>query len=114
MLIAKIDMSKNSKEKESKALFVAFFPAGAPSGGLGFSANADVGFPGQGFLNTALTIVFALVGFSLLIQLVTKIAAAPFIADLFEGRSLSPDQMNLYTNMAMQGIQKLQEIYGPE
>jgi len=80
-------------------------------GGLGFSANADVGFPGQGFLNTALTIVFALVGFSLLIQLITKIMAAPFIADLFEGRSLSPDNIIDYTNMAMNGIQKMQEIY---
>ena len=89
------------------------FGTGANGGGLGFNANADVGFPGQTFLNTALTIVFALVGFSLLINLITKIMAAPFIADLFggEGRSLTPDNIVDYTNMAMNAIQKFQQIY---
>ena len=85
---------------------------GAPAGGLGFSANADVGFPGQGFLNTTLTIVFALVGFSLLIQLVTKIAALPFFDKVLgQGRSLSPDEVMNYTNMAVNGIEKMREIY---
>lgn len=81
-------------------------------GGVGAQADFNVGFPGQSFLNTALTIVFGLVGFSLLIQLVTKIMAAPFFDDIFGKRSLDAQTLADYTHMAMSAIDKVQDIYG--
>jgi len=89
------------------------FGGGASFSAPGFNANAEVGVPnGQGFLNTALTIVFALVGFSLLINLITTIAKVPIIANLVgQARSLDANSMMDYTNMAMNGIQKMKEIY---
>merc|ERR1712014_448759 len=84
---------------------------GGPSGPnnlMGTSSN----IVGQSFLNTALTIVFALVGVSLIIQMITKIMAAPFLQKLFgEARSLDTNTLMDYTNMAMNGIQRMKEIY---
>jgi|ERR1711877_2106 len=88
------------------------FGGGASFAAPGFNANAEVGVPGQSFLNTALTIVFALVGVSLIIQMITKIMAAPFLQKLFgEARSLDTNTLMDYTNMAMNGIQRMKEIY---
>merc|ERR1712203_583192 len=87
--------------------------SGGNSGGLGFSADAEVGFPGQGFLNTALTVVFALVGFSLLVNLIAKILAVDFVANFFnkEGRSLDAETISTYTNLAINGIQRMRDLY---
>jgi len=72
--------------------------------------TSDVGF-GQGFLGTAIQVVLGLFAFSLLISLVTKVAGASFFADIFEGRSLDPDSLAIYTEMALNGIEKAKKMY---
>ncbi len=48
-------------------------PLAPPSSGLGFGGSFDLGFPGSGLINTIFTVVFALVGISMLIQVRDKI-----------------------------------------
>ena len=46
--------------------YSAYAAPAAPA--FGINGNLDLGFPGQGLINTALTIVFSLIGLSLLVQ----------------------------------------------
>jgi hypothetical protein len=56
--------------KKKKTFFSAAytFPAQAQNSGFGVGGNFDLGFPGNGLINTVLSVVFGLVGLSILIQ----------------------------------------------
>ena len=44
-------------------------------------------------------------------QLITKFAGASFLTDIFDGRSLDQDTVEIYTNMALNGIEKAKQMY---
>jgi len=77
-----------------------------------YGSTAVSGF-GANFLQTAIQVVLGLFAFSLLISLITKFAGASIFADLFgdDARHFNPDAVSLYTEMALNGIEKMKQIY---
>jgi len=74
-----------------------------PNNGLaGFGAN---------FLTTAIQVVMGLFAFSLLISLITKFAGASFLSDIFDERSFNQDSVAMYTELALNGIEKAKSLY---
>ena len=59
-------------------------PLAPPTSGLGFGGSFDLGFPGSGLINTVFTVVFALVGISMLIQVKNKNFIYSELIDLFQ------------------------------
>jgi len=79
-------------------------PVGCPPTGLAsFGGN---------FLTTAIQVVMGLFAFSLLISLITKFAGASFLSDIFDSeRSFNPDTVSMYTELALNGIEKAKALY---
>lgn len=67
---------------------------------------------GGNFLTTAIQVVMGLFTFSLLISLITKFAGASFLSDIFDSeRSFNPDTVSMYTELALNGIEKAKALY---
>ncbi len=98
----------------SAGLGTSFGQGGASAyagGNLSPVGGGGVGLFGSDFLSTALNIVLALLGFSLLVQLVGKVLPLFDIDEILDtGRSLSSDDVATYTGMVMNGIEKFDKL----
>jgi len=82
----------------------------APQAPVGCVNTGLTSFGGS-FLTTAIQVVMGLFAFSLFISLITKFAGASFLSDIFEERSFNPDSVALYTELALNGIEKAKALY---
>jgi len=76
--------------------------------------NAGSLFPAD-LIQTGLSIVLGIFAFSLLVQILTKVASSNLFDDLLgKGRSMSPDDLAHYTNMVMDAYHKFEEMNTPK
>jgi len=97
-------------EPQTQPQFPRYEPTFAPQGPVGCVNNGLTSFGGS-FLTTAIQVVMGLFAFSLLISLITKFAGASFLSDIFEERSFNPDSVAMYTELALNGIEKAKALY---